>query len=1075
MTPVELDLRTLSALAVAMPLADRLAAAAPVAAPAGDAPASRRLARWRQQRPFSDAGMWRARLRADGIDEATLLALLGEARGDLVERLGSPSWAAWLLDGADRSAPEPPPAAGAGHDSGSVSPVFLTPAAAPVLCRAEQRLRDDLRRLVRPGSKSPIDPEHLLDQLRGSLWEAAQRMLTRTLTLELHLANLRGDLPAGTAEERFAAFVASFSEPARRWRLFTDYPVLARQLTVAADSWHRTGLLLAGRIVADADAIRDTFAAGADPGQVVEVSTGRGDLHRNGQSVAIVRWSSGLVVVYKPRPLAVDVRFTRLVAWLNKAGLSQPLRTLTHLDRGDYGWVEYVAARPCADGAGIGRFYHRQGALLALFDLLRAGDMHAENVIAAGEQPVPIDLETLFQPEPLPDVRATVAEQRAVEVAASSVLQVGLLPTLMWRTRDGGGADLSGLGGRPGQRSPMALPVLAGVGTDAMRVRLEHLPLGVPDHRPVDRDAPLNLLDYADDLVAGYTEVHRLCRSRLVELLADNGPLAAFYDVPIRVLLRSTIDYSTLLWTGFHPDLLRDALERDRHFDFLWRRVAEVPALAACVSAERRDLWRGDIPYFATTAGGSRLVDSDGEPVLGIEIDSGLSLARRGLTGWDEDHLSSQLALIRGSVAAAAINTVGVVPPAYRLPPADRRATRAELVAVAEMIGDRLAALAVGDAHSAQWLGMNSHLGRNWSLGQLAPDLFNGLSGVALFLAQLSRITGEERHADLAHRALATVRSQLRRDMLDGLSGMAGIPGVCYALCRLSALLQDSSLVDWASEICAGLREAASSDTEYDIVAGSAGTIVALRLLHRLRPDGPAGAVIAAAADRLATTAEPSGGIPSWLSKTLREQGISAAPLAGLGHGVAGIAWALTEVGGLLGRQECEALAREAVTYERRLFDPGDGTWRDLRSIGDQARICAWCHGAVGIGLARLASGPRLEIGPEIEREIDAAIAASRRDGFGTSHCLCHGDSGTIELLLTAAEVTGRAELLVEAERHAARVVRSVRADGWMCGVPFGVETPSLMVGLSGIGYEMLRVAAPDQVPSVLTLAPAAT
>jgi lantibiotic modifying enzyme len=39
-------------------------------------------------------------------------------------------------------------------------------------------------------------------------------------------------------------------------------------------------------------------------------------------------------------------------------------------------------------------------------------------------------------------------------------------------------------------------------------------------------------------------------------------------------------------------------------------------------------------------------------------------------------------------------------------------------------------------------------------------------------------------------------------------------------------------------------------------------------------------------------------------------------------------------------------------------------------------------------------------------------------------------------------------------------------------GVPLGVETPGFMVGLAGIGYQLLRLARPDEVPSALLLAP---
>lgn len=59
-----------------------------------------------------------------------------------------------------------------------------------------------------------------------------------------------------------------------------------------------------------------------------------------------------------------------------------------------------------------------------------------------------------------------------------------------------------------------------------------------------------------------------------------------------------------------------------------------------------------------------------------------------------------------------------------------------------------------------------------------------------------------------------------------------------------------------------------------------------------------------------------------------------------------------------------------------------------------------------------------------------------------------------------------------EVERLAAVLLASVRHDGWLCAVPEGVETPGLMIGLAGIGYGLLRLAALDRVPSVLALEP---
>jgi lantibiotic modifying enzyme len=41
-----------------------------------------------------------------------------------------------------------------------------------------------------------------------------------------------------------------------------------------------------------------------------------------------------------------------------------------------------------------------------------------------------------------------------------------------------------------------------------------------------------------------------------------------------------------------------------------------------------------------------------------------------------------------------------------------------------------------------------------------------------------------------------------------------------------------------------------------------------------------------------------------------------------------------------------------------------------------------------------------------------------------------------------------------------------------VCGVPGNVATPGLLTGQAGIGYGLLRLAAPHQVPSILLFQP---
>jgi lantibiotic modifying enzyme len=205
----------------------------------------------------------------------------------------------------------------------------------------------------------------------------------------------------------------------------------------------------------------------------------------------------------------------------------------------------------------------------------------------------------------------------------------------------------------------------------------------------------------------------------------------------------------------------------------------------------------------------------------------------------------------------------------------------------------------------------------------------------------------------------------------------------------------------------------------------------------------------------------------------------SKRPLGGFSHGAAGIAWALLELANASGQSRFRKAALEAIAYERTLFDMERDGWRDQRdfeklgmaAVQEDALLEAWCHGSPGIGLARLLTLHCLD-DEKVRDEIRAALNNTLARGFNLNHCLCHGDLGNVELLLQAAKRLDDPSLPSRIHRTATNIVESIRRDGWLCGTPSGVESPGLMIGLSGIGYGLLRLAQPESVPAVLALAP---
>jgi len=204
-----------------------------------------------------------------------------------------------------------------------------------------------------------------------------------------------------------------------------------------------------------------------------------------------------------------------------------------------------------------------------------------------------------------------------------------------------------------------------------------------------------------------------------------------------------------------------------------------------------------------------------------------------------------------------------------------------------------------------------------------------------------------------------------------------------------------------------------------------------------------------------------------------------ALPLAGLSHGNAGIALNLLRLAQASDEERFREAALAAMEYERGVFSPEKRNWPDLRDCSlhfdsDEKPVfkymTSWCHGAPGIGLARLAS-LQYHDDQAMRDEIEAAVQTTLKEGFGRNHSLCHGDMGSLIVLLLASQMLPD-QYARELASLQAVLLNNIQAQGWHSGIPYPIETPGLMLGMAGTGYALLRLAAPDRVPEVLVLAP---
>jgi type 2 lantibiotic biosynthesis protein LanM len=704
-------------------------------------------------------------------------------------------------------------------------------------------------------------------------------------------------------------------------------------------------------------------------------------------------------------------------------------------------------------------------------------DFHSGNLIASGEHPILVDLEALFHPRrSSPEPGEPVAADRiARRTISNSVLSIDLLPERVWSNSEHEGVDISGLGTPEGQVTPHPLPLWEAAGTDVMHLVRRRKPIGTRNHRPKLAGAPVNVTDYRQAILDGFAATYSMLLTHRDEMLSDEGPLAPFHEDEVCVFLRSSRTYRRLLRESYHPDVLRDALDRERLFDMLWIEVERQPELLTVIRTEREDLLRGDIPVFTTRPGSRDLWTSGKEIVPDFFSEASLSAVQRRLRSLGEEDFARQAWFIQASLSTLCpdgMDRSTYPAPSRRAEPNCDRFARA-----AEAAGDRLKALALRGETDATWIGVDLARDRVWSVAPSGLDLYGGVPGIALFLAYLGRVTGNEHHRALAQAALVTIRSliQKRESSLIRIGGFDGWGGLIYVLTHLGVLWDRAELIAEAESLVDLLPALIDRDDVLDVEGGAAGCILALCALQKPAPSGRLASVAVQCGDHLLARGEPMAAGIGWRPKFGGPR-----PLAGFLHGAAGSALALLRLYAWTGLERFRAAASGAWAYERGLFVEDAEHWPDLRehirsaTAGEGKRAgftASWCHGAAGIGLARIRSLDVID-DPDVQAEIAVALETTLREGFGYDHSLCHGDLVNLELLFQASRILKESRWDAEFRRLAAMVLGSIETNGSRSGVPFGVETPGLMAGLAGIGYGMLRLAAPDCVPSVLTLEP---
>ena len=841
----------------------------------------------------------------------------------------------------------------------------------------------------------------------------------------------------------FALWWAGMTEADGFERLHDDRPLLTHYRDLIIAQWATNTSRLITRFEQDRAALIDAGIMRETAGNVTAVEHSLSDPHDEGQSVAILGFADGSRVVYKPRPMAVDQAFATLVETLNSKPAPQHLRVPKCLVRDDYGWAEAIRSAPLDDAEGASRFYARAGALLALLQRLRATDFHYENVIASGEYPIPVDLETLFQPmdnppRPTP-IRSAMIEKTRLSFFSTHYVFVS----------SGHGDEAIEIGGLANDGDPDKVPHdwrYTDPRTGAMRRSVQPIEPLATANLPKFDGAIIKAKDYAAILVDAYRQYHDF----LDTALTPGWEMANFSDLPLRWVRRATSDYF------FLRDKIRmpDVLSGERDLETLFATDLTAPGKAV-VAAEQAALTRLDIPKFMFR------IDQDWIWENGQRV---CQQAYTPVGPWPDHGWNARS---EGNVLGLAIDADWVLAKTSRLDDDAEPLTAAAALLEATRLGDYLCECATMADGRANWHILDVPDGsERLDICPMGSGLYSGLAGPALFLTLLARATGEQRYDDLAQAAIQNLTDQLaetvQKPMPSG--GFSGPLSGAYGL-DLIASFRDQPTPRVASLVAQALiPEALRNDRGLDIIAGLAGIIlIMIRLWQRT---GNAGfldrAEIAGRVLAERSAASPEG---LWQAAGIKQ------PLLGFSHGASGFVYALSQLGRHRPNPVYDHLIDRALRFETSMSARAHGEWPDLR--GDDAQPenapcpSQWCHGSAGVALARVLCRNDQRALPDMQR----TLAQLARPGTALFDDLCCGAMGQVMVLDQAGRLLGRDDLCAVARRRAMACVKHAQATGSyrvFSGDMFFAH--GLMKGASGIGYALLSLAAPTRIPNILCL-----
>ncbi|MFD2386809.1 type 2 lanthipeptide synthetase LanM [Enterococcus rivorum] len=781
----------------------------------------------------------------------------------------------------------------------------------------------------------------------------------KTLIFDLHEQKKTVVFGGDSSAERFRFYlIRRFSTVQAVENFLEEYPVLWRLLAERLQFHIDNFIFFNKSLEASFEDLKCLFNF-STPANIFIDSLDKSDSHEKGKTVILFEINEQKYV-FKFKNLTIGQQWNKFLSIIEqKTGSS--FYQVKRFTATDYTIEEFIESVPCMSEEEVANYYYHFGEYTAICYFLCGNDFHSENIVACGDRPVIIDIETLLQNDsPLLETDSLYAKVALKK--EQSVLSTSLLPIACFSNRiepkanrensNGIEINMSGFSGGK-QLLPFKVLKLVEENTDNAHFEYVEHHLGEKENIPILKDKKVNPMVYVDSVMKGFIDQYDFFVTNKQFLIRKIKEL--FGNTIARCILKPTQQYYDMLNYATHSSCMRDYLEREKLFENQW--VFSYKNKLS-VNYEIEDLLTNDVPIFFTNVSKKNLFTSRGEEIKNYYSRTALDRVQNRIEFLSEEDKNYQLIMLNTSLKNYCNERFN-----YLLSDSPKK----QLEDIVQHILKR----GIMDNEQKKILFLDFILENGEKTFDISTiDFYDGLAGIYVFFLYYNNYYSNPKMRKL----IQNLENSLFNDsetQLISYSVYTGKLSMLVALYYRYLLRKDKQSLALALTLVERISNKVTEiNYKVDWLTGTSGLIKLLAEFYKLTNN----IVFIRLAKQLALKIKPS---------KVEHNGLS--------HGYSGLIVALNELRQLLNEDHQYAqMIQECLMRERSSFN--GKIWKDLRENVDFT--IQWCHGCTGIGLARLELMQSGFIDERIQMElvacVDSVLSSDLEDD-----CLCHGNTGS--------------------------------------------------------------------------------